>query len=75
MYYYTDLLYHVISCNFLFIPVATEKTKVKLALAIPAGAPNTIKNEIIDTPPRVALNTIKILSISLKIVTYLFNFL
>ena len=74
MYYYPHLLYHVISCNFLFIPVATEKTKVKLALVIPADVPVTFKNEIIDTPPLVALNTIKILSISLKIVTYIFNF-
>ena len=53
----------VISSNFLTIPVAREKIKVILALAIPAGAPITLENEIIDTPSLVALNTIKILSI------------
>ena len=53
----------VISSNFLTIPVAREKFKVKLALAIPADASITLENEIIDTPPLVALNTIKILSI------------
>ena len=48
--------------NFFIIPVVREKIKVKLALAIPAGAPITLVNEIIDTPPLVALKTIKILS-------------
>ena len=48
--------------NFFIIPVVREKIKVKLALAIPAGAPTTLVNEIIDTPPLVALKTIKILS-------------
>ena len=37
--------------------------KVKLALAIPTGAPIILLYEIIDTPPVVALKTIKILSI------------
>ena len=41
----------VISSNCLTIPVAREKIKVKLALAIPAGVPITLKNKIIDTPP------------------------
>ena len=36
----------VISSNFLTIPVAREKFKVKLALAIPAGAPITHENGI-----------------------------
>ena len=45
------------------IPVVKEKTKVKLALAIPTGAPIALVNEIIDTPPFVALKIIKILSI------------
>ena len=49
--------------NFLLIPVAEEKTKVKLSLAIPTGAPITLVNETIDTPPVVALKIIKILSI------------
>ena len=45
------------------IPVARERIKLKLALAIPTGAPIVVVNEIIDIPPVVALRTIKILSI------------
>ena len=56
-------LFLVISSNFLTIPVAREKIKLELALAIPTGAPITLENEIIDTPPLVAHNAIKILSI------------
>ena len=41
------------------IPVAREKNKVRLALAIPTGALTILVNEIIDTPPLVALKTIK----------------
>ena len=41
------------------IPVVREKNKVRLALAIPTGAPTILVNEIIDTPPLVALKTIK----------------
>ena len=37
--------------NFFIIPVAQEKIKVRLALAIPVGVPITIANEIIDIPP------------------------
>ena len=48
--------------SFFIIPVDREKIKVKLALAIPIGAPKIVVNEIIDTPPAVALKTIKILS-------------
>ena len=50
--------------NFLIIPVPVvrEKIKVKLGLAIPAGAPTTLVNKMIDTPPVAALKTIKILS-------------
>ena len=52
-----------ISCYiFLTIPVVKEKIKVRLALAIPTGAPIILVNEIIDTPPLVALKTIKTLS-------------
>ena len=47
--------------NFLIIPVVKEKIKVKLALAIPAGAPITVVKEIIDTPPAVEDKIIKIL--------------
>ena len=56
------LFFLVIFSNCLTIPVAREKIKVKLALAIPTGAPTTLVNEQIDTPPVVALKTIKILS-------------
>ena len=48
--------------NVLTIPVLKEKIKVKLALAIPTGAPTTLVNEMIDTPPLVALKAIKTLS-------------
>ena len=45
--------------DFLTIPAGKEKTKVKLALAIPTGTPTTLVNEQIDTPPIVGLKTIK----------------
>ena len=48
--------------NILTIPVVRKKIRVKLALVIPTGAPTTLLNEQIDTPPTVALKTIKILS-------------
>ena len=44
--------------NFLIIPVVREKNSVKLAPAIPTGAPTTLAEEIIQTPPPVALKTI-----------------
>ena len=55
-----SFLFLVIFSNFLMIPVAREKAKVKLALAIPSGAPIVVVNEIIDIPPVVALKIIKI---------------
>ena len=48
--------------NLFIIPVAKDKIKVKLALAILAGALITVVKEIIDTPPHVVERTIKILS-------------
>ena len=36
----------VVLSNFLMIPVVKEKIKVKLALAIPAGTPMILVNEI-----------------------------
>ena len=39
--------------NFFTIPVVKEKIKVKLALAIPTGAPTMLVKEMIDTPPVV----------------------
>ena len=56
-------LFHVIFNNSLTIPVVKEKIKVRLALAIPTGAPIILLNEIIDTPLLVALKTTTILSI------------
>ena len=61
--------------NCLIIPVAREKTKVKLALAIPTGAPTILADEIIQTQLLVALKTTKVLSMKSKAVTYLLNFL
>ena len=55
-------LFLLVLSNFLTMSVVREKVKVKLALAIPTGAPTTLENEQIDTPPVVALKTIKILS-------------
>ena len=51
------LFFLVIFNNFLTIPVAREKIKVRLALAIPTGVPIILVNEIIDTPLLVALKT------------------
>ena len=68
-------LFLVIFNNIFIIYFATEKIKVKLALAIPTGSPTILINEIIDTPPLVALKIIKILSVYSKVVIYLFNFL
>ena len=55
-------LFLVMLSNFLTIPVVREKIKVKLALAIPTGAPTTLVKEMIDTPSFVALKAIKTLS-------------
>ena len=54
-------LFLVVLSNFLTIPVVRGKTKVKLALGIPTGAATTLVNEQIDTPPVVAVKTVKIL--------------
>ena len=51
-------LFLVIFSKFLTIPAVTEKIKVKLALAIPTGAPTILVNRIIDTPLVVALKTL-----------------
>ena len=49
----------VMLSKFLIIPVVKEKIKVKLAVAIPTGAPTMLVKEIIDFPPVVALKIIK----------------
>ena len=48
--------------TFLSIPVVREEVKVKLALAIPTGAPTTLVNKQIDTQLVVTLKAIKTLS-------------
>ena len=55
---------------FLIIPVVKEKTKVKLELAIPSGAPTMFVKEIIDTPPLVALNIVKIIKQHTCLISY-----
>ena len=49
----------VILSNFFTIPVVREEIKVKLALAIPTGAPIILVNKQIDISLVVALKTIK----------------
>ena len=48
--------------KFLIIAVVRDKIKVKLAFAILTGAPTTLVNTMIDTPPLFASKTIKTLS-------------
>ena len=55
-------LFLVMLSNFFIIPVYREKIKVKLAYAIPTGAPTTLADEMIQTPILVALKTIETLS-------------
>ena len=55
-------LFLVIFSNFLTVPVVRERIRVKTTLAIPIGAPTIHVNETIDTPPLVAIKTIKNLS-------------
>ena len=52
----------VMPSNVLTILLDEEKISIKLELAIPAGAPTTLVNKMIDTPPLVALKAIKTLS-------------
>ena len=68
-------MFFVVSSNFLMLSVVREKIKVKIALAIPTGAPSTLVNEQIDTPRVVALKIIKILPMQSKAATYLLSFL
>ena len=55
-------LFLVVLSNCLIIPVVREKIRVKLALAIPTGAPTTLADEMIQIPLLTACKTIKILS-------------
>ena len=53
-------LFLIMLSNFLTIPVGREKIKVKLAPAIPIGAPTTLAEEVIQTPPLLLrLNQLK----------------
>ena len=52
----------VLLSNFFIIPVIKEKVRVKIAPAIPTGPSTTFKEEMIKSPPLVALKTIKTLS-------------
>ena len=58
---YFLFLFFVVLYNFLVIPGARDKIKVKLALAIPVGAPTTVADDIIQTPPLVTERTINTL--------------
>ena len=55
-------LFLLIVSNFFIIFAVREKVKVKLALAIPTGAPTTLADKMIQTPLLVAHKTIKTLS-------------
>ena len=62
-FFFLDLLIsHIMLKTSLIIPAVIEKFKVKLALAIQIGDPATLVKEMVDTPPLVALKTIKTLS-------------
>ena len=60
---YFFFLFLVILSSYFIIPVFREKTKVKLELAIPTGAPTTLAEKMIQIPLLVVLKTIKILSV------------
>ena len=47
-------LFVVVFNNFFMIPVEIENTRLKLALAIPTGAPITVVNDAIEMIPAVA---------------------
>ena len=57
------------------ITVVREKLKVRLVLVIPTGITATLISEIIDTPSRIVLKSIKTLSMPSNTVRYLLNFL
>ena len=48
--------------NLVIIPVVKEKINIKLALAIPTGAPAILAEKMIQTPLPVAIKIMKILS-------------
>ena len=52
-------LFCVVFDNFFTSPVVIENAKLKLALAIPKGAPVIVANDEIDLPPLNTNKTIK----------------
>ena len=52
-------LFYVVFDNFFTSPVVIENAKLKLALAIPKGAPVIVANDEIDLPPLNTNKTIK----------------
>ena len=57
-----SFLFLVICKTFFIIPLVKEKIKVKLALAIPAGAPITVIKQIMNTSQLTSDKKNKILS-------------
>ena len=55
-------LFRVAFNNLIIIPVDIENARLKLALAIPTGAPRTVTNDAIEMLVLVADETIKDLS-------------
>ena len=51
-------LFCVVFNNFFTIPVEIENVRLRLALAIPTGAPITVLNDAIEMVPLVADKTI-----------------
>ena len=55
-------LFRVVFNNFFTMPVDIENARLKLALAIPTGAPITVANDAIEMLPAVTDKTINDLS-------------
>ena len=72
---YFLFLFSLVFNNFFTIPVVIENAKLKLALAIPTGAPITVANDAIDIPSFAADKTIKDLSKYSKETIYLLKLL
>ena len=53
------LVFLVVFKNLFTIPVVTENARLKLALAIPTGAPITVANDTIEILPLIADKIIK----------------
>ena len=72
---YFLFLFPLVFNNVFTIPVVIENAKLKLALAIPTGAPITVANDAIDSPSFAADKTIKDLSKYSKETIYLLKLL